>query len=661
MLEFSVNKPVLYWVCLSAAVQNMSASAQAEDHMASLTSLSLAELLQIKVVSVAKRPEKLSDSPSAIQVITNDQLHRSGATNIPEALRHASNLNIAQQNSHEWIISARGFSSDVGNKLLVLMDGRTLYTPLFSGVFWDRQDYLLEDIDRVEVISGPGGTLWGANAVNGVINLLSKSAADTQGWYGEAASGDSLETLIGLRYGGAIDESTHYRVYTKYSSRDNGRLSSGATGSDAWDMGQAGFRMDRSTGDDQLTWQSDYYDTASWLPHGDQAKTTGGNMLGRWTRTYSETSNLSLQLYFDQTDLQLPTPALVINGTEFAPAGHFADKLDTFDVDFHHDFEVLQAHRMVWGLGYRWTKDTVTNAPSLGFLPVKLRQDLFNAFIQNEIDLIDDTLVLTLGTKAEHNDYTGLEWEPNIRLNWSINQEHMTWAAISRAVRMPSRIDREIRQPMPPNLVVLRGDEGFKSERVLAYEAGYRALLGNRVIVSLALFYNDYEDIRSTNMTPQTLLPFYFENNLQGETRGLELHLNYQALEWWQLRFGYNHLRQDLRVKSGAFDLNNALNETADPKHQLSLWSSMNFGQAATLDLGYRWVDRLPTNNAGQLVHVPSYGELELRLACILDRNLEVSLVGQNLLNDHHQEFGIPAQTQEEVGRSLFLKLQAWH
>jgi iron complex outermembrane receptor protein len=661
MLEFSVNKNCLSLALMFGAVQSLPLAAQTDDSRVHLTDLSLQELLNIKVVSVTKRPENLSDSPSAIQVITNDQLRRSGATNIPEALRLATNLNIAQQNSHEWIISARGFSSDVGNKLLVLMDGRTLYTPLFSGVFWDRQDYLLEDIDRVEVISGPGGTLWGANAVNGVINLRSKSAEDTQGWYGEAASGDLLETLVGMRYGAALGESTHYRVYGKYSDRDNGQLSNGAEGSDAWNMGQFGFRVDAGTGDDELTWQGDYYDTESWLSHGEQSQTKGGNMLGRWTRSYSETSNSSLQLYFDHTELYLPTPPIILNGSQFAEAGLFADKLDTIDLDFQHSFEAFQAHKVVWGLGYRWTKDEVTNSPGLGFLPPNLSQDLFNAFIQDEIELISETLALTLGSKVEHNDYTGTEWEPNIRLNWRVNSENMVWSAISRAVRMPSRIDREIRQPAPPNLVVLSGGDEFKSERVVAYEVGYRAMLSEQMIVSLALFHNEYSDIRSTNFTPTTLLPFYFENNLHGETQGLELNLNYQALEWWQLQLGYNYLRQDLRVKSGAYDFNNALNETADPKNQVSLRSSMNIGATTTLDLGYRWVDRLPTNNAGQLVYVPSYGELDLRLACIIDRNLEIALVGQNLLHDHHQEFGIPGPTQEEVGRSLFLKLQVRH
>lgn len=658
MLAFPINRLVLCLTVTLGSMEGAPALAQTEERLALLTELSLEELLSIKVVSVAKRPENLSDSPSAIQVITNDQLRRSGANNIPEALRLASNLNIAQQSSHEWIISARGFSSDVGNKLLVLMDGRTLYTPLFSGVFWDRQDYLLEDIDRVEVISGPGGTLWGANAVNGVINLMSKDAADTQGWYGEAASGDLLETLVGLRYGAALNESTHYRVYAKYSDRDNGRLSNGATGSDAWQMGQVGFRLDADVGNDEWTWQGDYYETESWLPHREQSQTTGGNILGRWTRRYSDTSNSALQLYFDHTELYLSTPPIIINGTQFADAGLFADKLDTIDLDFQHSFAAFQAHRLVWGLGYRWTKDEVTNSPGLGFTPPNLRQDLFNAFIQDEIELISETLALTLGSKVEHNDYTGTEWEPNIRLNWRLNSENMVWSAISRAVRMPSRIDREIRQPAPPNLVVLSGGEEFKSERVVAYEVGYRAILGSQMLLSLALFHNDYSDIRSTNMTPATILPFFFENNVYGETQGFELNLNYQAVEWWQLQFGYNFLSQDLRVKSGAFDLNNAQNETADPKHQFSLRSSMNLGSATTLDIGYRWVDRLPTNNAGQRVFVPSYGELDLRLACIVGRHLEIALVGQHLLQDHRQEFGIPSATQEEVGRNVFLKLQ---
>jgi len=658
MLAFPINRLALCLVYALGLAQGTTASAQSDDRLARLTNLSLEELLNIKVMSVAKRLENLSDSPSAIQVITNDQLRRSGASNIPEALRLASNLNISQQNSHDWIISARGFSAERGNKLLVLMDGRTLYTPLFSGVFWDRQDYLLEDIDKVEVISGPGGTLWGANAVNGVINLLSKDSADTQGFYGEAASGNSLETLVGLRYGAAINNSTHYRVYTKYADRDNGQLSNGATGSDAWQMGQVGFRFDTDLGDDEWTWQGDYYDSESWLSYGQQSQTTGGNVLGRWTHSYSETSNTSLQVYFDQTELTRPTPPFVINGNQLADAGVFADKLDTIDLAFQHSMQPFDAHKIVWGLGYRWTKDEVNNSPGQGLLSPNLQQDLFHAFIQDEIELISETLALTLGSKVEHNDYTSTEWEPNLRLSWRLNAENMVWSAISRAVRMPSRADRELRQPMPPNLVVLSGNDQFKSESVIAYEVGYRALLSRQVIVSLALFHNEYKDIRSTSFTPATLLPFYFENNLYGESQGLELSLNYQAAHWWQWQLGYNYLRNDIRVKAGTFDLNNGNNENADPKNQLSLRSSMNLGSSTTLDIGYRWIDKLPTDDGPQLVYVPSYSELDLRLAHAIGQHLELALVGRNLLHDHHQEYGVPSPLTEEVSRSIFMKLQ---
>jgi iron complex outermembrane recepter protein len=658
MLAFPIDRLVLCLAFVLGLALGAPALAQTEDRLAHLTTLSLEELLNIKVVSVAKRSENLSDSPSAIQVITNDQLRRSGASNIPEALRLATNLNIAQQNSHEWIISARGFSAEKGNKLLVLMDGRTLYTPLFAGVFWDRQDYLLEDIDRVEVISGPGGTLWGANAVNGVINLMSKDAADTQGFYGEAAAGDSLETLVGLRYGAALNKSAHYRVYTKYADRDNGQLSNGTTGSDAWSIGQVGFRLDADVGNDKWTWQGDYYDTESWLPYQQQSQTTGGNVLGRWTRRYSETSNTSLQIYFDQTELVLPTPPFVIDGNQFADAGVFADKLDTIDLDFQNSLQPFDAHKIVWGLGYRWMKDEATNSPGQGLLPSNRRQDLFHAFIQDEIELISETLALTLGSKVEHNDYTGTEWEPNLRLSWRLNAENMVWSAVSRAVRTPSRVDREVRQPTPPNLVVLSGNDEFKSESVIAYEIGYRALLSSHMIVSLALFHNEYKDIRSTSFTPTTVLPFYFENNLYGESQGLELHLNYQATHWWQWQFGYNYLRNDLRIKAGTFDLNNGNNETADPKNQLSLRSSMNLGSSTTLDIGYRWIDKLPTDNVEQLVYVPSYSELDVRFAHAINRHLELALVGRNLLHSHHQEYGVPSPTQEEVTRSVFMKLQ---
>lgn len=626
--------------------------------LGALKKLSLDELMDLEVTSVSKRPERLLEAAAAIQVITGEDIRRSGASNIPEALRLASSLDVAQENAHEWAISTRGFSSDVGNKLLVLVDGRTVYTPLFSGVFWDRQDYLLEDIDRIEVISGPGGTLWGANAVNGVINISTKNAKDTQGTYVEAGAGSSLRGFGGVRHGGRLAPNVSYRIYGKYSDRDGEILATGADAPDSWSMGQAGFRIDADpSAQNSLTLQGDFYRNDAGLATGGEARASGGNILGRWTRTFTEGSDMSLQAYYDRTHLILPTPPVV-----FAPAGILRDDLDTYDLDFQHRLGPGPLGRFTWGLGYRFTHDVVGNSPGLAFFPAELDQHLFSGFAQHEMTLRED-LVVTLGTKVEHNDYTGLEIEPGARLQWNLSSRQALWAAVSRAVRAPSRIDRDISQPAPGYLIViLQGGSAFASETVVAYELGYRAQLGTRVTASLSTFYNDYDDLRSTSISPPDPVfslpfPFFFENNLQGRTYGFELNLNYQASDWWRLHAGYNLLEEDLRIKPGRMDFNNTLNETSDPGQQFALRSSMDLPGRTELTAAYRWVATRPINNAGVATTIPSYAELDIRLGWHPTDRLEVSLVGRNLLHDRHLEYGKPDATRTEIRRHLYGKI----
>ena len=638
-----------------------SSLTNAEHNTGRLLELSLTELMNIEVTSVSRRPEKLAESAAAIQVITRDQIRRSGASSIPEALRLATNLSVAQQNSHEWIISSRGFSSDVGNKLLVMIDGRSVYTPLFSGVFWDRQNYLLEDIERIEVISGPGGTLWGANAVNGVINIITRPAGQTLGGYVEAGGGDPLKTIAGARYGGKLGDSGAYRVYGQYFDRGPETLSDDTSGSDEWNMGQGGFRVDAAPNQrDTLTLQGDVYRNQENMLAGDESETEGGNILSRWSRRFSHTSNMALQFYYDRTELMLPVPAMVVNNLVLAPPGTFRDTLDTVDLDFQHQFSMGDVHTLVWGLGYRYTEDDNENAPGLAFYPEGLQQRLLSAFVQDAITLVPDELILTLGTKVEKNDYTGQEWQPSIRLQWQLAEHHLLWSAVSQAVRAPSRIDRDISQASRDHFVLLTGGEEFDSEKLKTYELGYRGQLSDQATLSVALFYNDYQNLRSTRFSPVTIFPLYFANDLEGQTRGAEISMNFQIATWWRLRGGYNYLHEDISVKQGGFDFNNALNETADPENQFSLRSAMELGAEVELDIAYRWVDELPTNNAGILTFVPSYSELDVRLGWRPTRDLVLALVGQNLLHDHHQEFGVPGPQQEEVGRSVYGKV-SWY
>jgi iron complex outermembrane receptor protein len=656
---FGVSPLVLCpFVLFNAVSSPCSAQTQSDEphSIGDLKQMDVADLMNIEVTSVARRPQKLIDTASAIQVITQEDIRRSGATSIPEALRLADNLQVAQKNSHDWAISARGFNTALGNKLLVMIDGRTVYTPLYSGVFWDVQDYLLEDIDRIEVISGPGGTLWGANAVNGVINIITKSAADTQGSYAEAGGGAELKGFAGARYGGTIAD-TSFRVYGKYFDRGDEDLADGSAVSDSWHQARGGFRLDsQASARDALTVQGDVYDGSENVPTGGSAQTQGGNILGRWVRKLSDDSQMNLQSYLDRTSLSDPIPAASLGTIPIAPAGILQDDLTTYDVDFQHRFPLGTRNRVVWGLGFRYTHDVVANAPALAFLPPILDQKLYSAFLQDEIQLLHN-LSFTLGSKVEHNDYTGFEFEPNVRLQWSVTTSQALWAAVSRAVRTPSRIDRDFAEAAPPNLVLLEGGANFMSEKVIAYELGHRAQISSALSTSISTFYNEYTDVRSTSFTPVTILPLFFANNLEGQTYGVEFSGDYHVLENWSLHAGYTLLKEHLHVRPGQFDLDDALNETADPQHQFSVRSNVTLPRRVEMGAGLRWVDTLHTNNGATPGTVPSYFEMDTRLAWHASDRLELSLAGQNLLHDHHPEYGFPNPAREEIRRTVYGKV----
>jgi iron complex outermembrane recepter protein len=627
--------------------------------LATYKKMSLEELMDQEVTSVSKEPEPLGRAPAAIQLVTGDDIRRSGASSIPEALRLADNLDVAQVSSSSWAISARGFNASVGDKLLVLMDGRSVYTPLFSGVIWNMQDYLLEDIDRIEVISGPGGTLWGANAVNGVINITSKSAKDTQGLYVEAGGGTWLQDFTGVRYGGVLASNIYYRVYGKYFDRGSEVYADGTSAHDSWNQGQGGFRIDdEASAQNQFTLQGDIFDgdTAA-TPGGEgtpnaQGSSSGGNILGRWTHTFADESEMSLQLYYDRTHLAAPFQSFA----PFAvPPGPLYEDLDTADLDFQDRFPLGTWNHIVWGFGYRFTHDDVQDAPLVAFVPNTLDQNLFNTFVQDEIKL-HENVFLTLGTKLEHNDYTGLEYEPSARLQWNITDKHMLWAAVSRAVRTPSRYDRDLLEPSPSYGTFL-GTSDFQSESVIAYELGYRAQLGKKVSGSLSLFYNDYDNLRSLSANPATFLPLYFSNDDHGDTYGFEFSADYQLFSWWHWHGGYDLLQEHIRAKPGQVDLYNGLNETADPQQQVSIRSSMDLPFRTELDTALRWIDTIHNNNGGTAGTVPAYAEMDVRLAWHAMKNLEVSLVGQNLLHDQHPESGFPGSSQEQIVRSVYGKV----
>jgi iron complex outermembrane receptor protein len=604
-----------------------------------LKQLSIEQLMNLQVTSVSKRPERLAQSAAAIQVITREDIRRSGASSLPEALRLASNLQVAQVDSRQWAIGARGFNGTTTNKLLVLIDGRTVYTPLYSGVFWDVQQVPLADIDRIEVISGPGATLWGSNAVNGVINVIMKHAKDTEGLLVSGGGGTELHGFGTVRYGGALGSDARYRVYGTGFTRSGSALPNGLDAADGWHLEQGGFRMDWDASDvSRVTVQGDLYDgrfgqapTAAQPNPGDVAA-SGGNVMAKWSHTLSERSNVVAQLYYDRTNRNIPNL--------------FGEDLDIYDIDLQHQARLGARHDLVWGLGYRLMNDRVANSPALAFVPAHVTRQWFTGFVQDEIALVPDQLHVALGTKVEHNDYTGFEIEPSGRLSWQLSQSGLLWTAVSRALRTPSRIDREFFAPAQPPYF-LAGGPGFHSEEELAYELGYRQQHGV-LAVSVATFYSRYYGLRSVEqINPPAPAPIIFGNGQDGESYGAELTSEYWPAQGWRLQAGYTELRVHIWPKPGSTDKTRGSGESQTPDRQFFLHSSLELPARLRLDARFRAISAIAN------AQVPAYAELNARLTWQPTATVGVSVVGQNLLHDRHAEFQPPA-ARREIERGVY-------
>jgi iron complex outermembrane receptor protein len=611
---------------------------------ADLKQLSIEQLMEIDVTSVSRRSERLSQAAAAITVITGEDLRRSGVTNLPDALRLSVSMHVAQSDGHTWAITARGFNSSfaTADKLLVLIDGRSVYTPLFSGVFWDVQDVLLEDVDRIEVIRGPGATLWGANAVNGVINIITKSAKVTQG--GLVTAGAGTETDLGsLRWGGKLGEGTYYRAYGKYYSRSALDLAVGGNRGSAHDplrRTQGGFRVDRdaSDGAGALIFQGDVYNGGySEAIRSDDTNLDGGNLLGRWKRTLSADSGMDLQVYFDRSHRRTPN--------------YFEEHRDTVDVDFQRRLPVGRRHDVVWGLGSRVTRDEVTNSPGVAFIPDHRTFNLFSVFAQDEIALVPDRLRLTLGTKLEYTESTGLEMQPSVRAAWTPDDRHTLWAAVSRAVRTPTRFDEDVVFLTVEGDPLLSGTRDFKSEELLAYELGFRFQPTPDLLVDAASFYDVYDHLRTFEPVAGTPA-FVFGNELEAEAWGIELRSSWQPASWWRLHAGYVWFGKRLRLTPESGDPTGGRLSGDDPRNRYSLRSVMDLPGGFELDGWLRYVGELPSPA------VRAYTEMDLRLGWRRER-LELSLTGQNLLHAHHVEFA-PSPVREAVQRSVLGKV-TWH
>lgn len=615
-----------------------------------LTDLSLEELMSIEVTvtSAARHPQRLGDTAAAIFVLSGEEIRRSGATSLPDALRLVPGVQVTRLGSNRWRVTARGFNGRNANKMLLLIDGVSAYTPLFSGVLWERENVFLPDVDRIEVIRGPGASLWGANAVNGVINVITKPAAETTGGLVSLRAGTEERGAASVRYGTALGDAGHMRVYGEGIARDAGARADGSSADDASRYGRSGFRADLATGQrDKVTLQGDLYRGS-----GDAAATSysltppytrlsegtilanSAKLLGRWTRSLGPSSQVMAQSYYTYNTLQ-------------GFSGNFRE--ETADFELEHRLSLGEGSDFVWGGGARWYRSRVTGGNRVVADPQTDTTHLVSLFVQNEQQLVPDRLKLTLGTKLEHTDYTGFEVQPTARLVWTPHPDHSVWAAVSRAVRAPSRSERDFTSLQrvvaapgrPPVAVTVNGDDDLQSEDVLAYELGYRVRPDPALSIDIATFYNVYRELRGLKAgtpvrhltpVPYTELPLYATNSQSGRTWGAELAAEWDVMPGWRLKGSYSLLRKDLTGSPTGTAGDGATMDDGDPEHQVVLRSSHDLPYDLTLDLTVRAVDRLAESG------VAGYVDADLRLGWKPGNGWEFALVGQNLVHADRPE-----------------------
>ena len=609
-----------------------------------LAELSLEQLANLEVTSVSRRPESLADAPASIYVITADDIRRSGAASLAEALRLAPNLHVAQASASAYNIQARGINNNSANKLLVLVDGRSVYTPLFSGVFWDVQEPALEDIDRIEVISGPGGTLWGVNAVNGVINVITRSAAATQGTLLSVQAGNRSQTAM-IRSGVPIGRG-HFRAYAKYVNREQTRSADDREVDDAAHLQEAGFRADWEQPGGLVTLSGNVYNGKIGQPLPGSISITGvnlvlapipvsgANLLARWERGTGADSRMVIQAYVDRTRRTVPPT--------------FAEKLDIVDVQAQWSGRLSADHTWVLGGEYRRGDDRVDNGAAFGFLPAAVDQAWASLFAQSELALAARTRLI-MGARLERNDYTGTEFRPTLRITWKPVDEHMLWAAASRTVRAPSRLDRDPFIPSTPPFL-LAGGPDVRSEVATVYEAGARGRALGLVSYSVTLFHADYDRLHTQEIAPSRTF-IVFANSMEASTTGVEMWGSLQVSPTWRMSAGYTAQRESFRLKPGSNDLAAPGLASRDPAHTWSVRSSWNLAPRIEMDVAVRSVASLsdPT--------VPGYTVVDARVGWKARPDLEISIAGRNLGDGGHGEF-TNVLTRTELAPSAYAGLR---
>jgi iron complex outermembrane recepter protein len=664
-------------VCLLSVLLVLAAiSALAQVQMASVDSpqelkqLSLQQLSQIEVTTLSKQPQQVLQTAAAIFVITSDDIKRSGATTIPEALRLAPGVEVARIDSDKWSIGIRGFGSRLSRSVLVLIDGRTVYTTLLAGTYWEVQDTVLDDIDRIEVIRGPGGTIWGPNAVNGVINIITKHTRDTHGVLASVGTGNIEQGFASFRYGGGDGEKLNYRFYGKWFTR-NHEFHPDHRNFDDWRGGQGGFRTDWKRSDrNSFTLEGDLYEqragesvvAVSYAQPYQQtvdanARLSGGNVLGRWTHNFSEANDLQIQSYYDRTNRREP---------------NFADLRDTFDIDFVQHSRLPWRQHITVGAGMRWSLgNDIQVVSGLSFLPAKRTDQLLTGFVQDEIGILENKLTLTLGTKLLHTNFTEFEPEPSARLLWAPSKSTSIWAAATHAVRTPSDAEHDfflsgfigLAPDGTPFFARFNANRNFRPEQLNGFELGFRQLLGSKVFVDVASFYNHYTDLFSEDITgapfleqtpspPHLLLPAQFANGLTANTKGVEISPEWRPFDFWRLRGSYSYLHMNVDRPVGSTDIGTGPGIVgSSPKHQVSVTSSWDIPKRISFDLTYRHVSALPGQN------VPSYETADMRLAWRVTSGFEAALVGRNLLQPYHYEFGTDPGPLVGIRRTGYVKL----
>jgi iron complex outermembrane recepter protein len=604
-----------------------------------LARMSLAQLSNLEVTSVAKAPQPLSEAPAAVYVITHEQIVHSGATSLAEALRLAPNLTVTQVSASDYVVAARGFggapqAQNFSNKMLILVDGRSVYSPLYSGVYLDATSVLLRDVDRIEVISGPGAALWGANAVNGIINIITRSARSTAGTYASIGGGNLTEQ-VEARYGGKVGDSAAVRVYARGVRRGAMQLADGSSAHDDWDKTQAGFRADWSRAADALLLEGDTYRALENqpTPGAGDLRVSGADLLGRWLHR-SDRSRLQLQAYVDQSERREP-----FGGLSFV--------LQTYDLSLQQNLALGAAGQLVWGAGERVNQYSFAESPSLSFVPSRRALTLANLFAQ-ETYAPTPELTLIAGAKLEDDPFAGWQFQPDVRASWTPAEDLLLWAAASQAIRSPTPFETDVVERVGP-LLALRGNPGFRPERVRAYEIGYRGTPASVLSLSVSGFYNVYGDLRTIEPLTSTFFPLTWGNLMQGRTYGVEAWADWQVFGWWRLSPGLRTVTEDLRLEPGASGILGTAQAGDDPRAEFKLTSSMTLPGRLDLDATLRHLGALPDPA------LPGYWELSARLGWRATSTLELSLSGSNLLHARHLELPVPYG--EYIDRSVFARI----